>query len=179
MNLNGKHKGKTMIEIKKRDILVVALVVTVVMSGWLSNYFSDKKVIQRKLTQVALNLNKDEAETAVQLALKMRDVQDLLVPSCRVIVLERDYDESLEKDMIIRYLIYHRNLYDLINVSFEEMLVDIPTDGMAIVQATVRVLKVADQAEPVEELAQVELRMEKKEKKWLLHQIILPETLLE
>jgi hypothetical protein len=168
-----------MIEIKKRDILVVALVVTVVLSVWLSYYFSDKKVIKRKLTEVAQNLNREEDETAMQIALKMRDIQDLLATSCRVIVVERDLNDLVERDMIIRYLMYHRNLYDLINVSFEEMLIDIPTEGMAIVQATVRVLKVADPSAPVEELAQVELNMEKREKEWLLHQIILPETLLE
>lgn len=162
-----------------KNIIIISVVLAIAIGGWYVRYFSDKAVIKRKLTTVALNLNKEESETAVQIALKMRDVQGLLAPGCLVIVPEQEYEESMERDMIIRYLIYHRNRYNLITVSFEDMLIDIPTDGKAVVQTTVRILKIADQPEPFETVAQVEISMEKVEKEWLLQQIILPESLLE
>ena len=162
-----------------KNIIIIAVVLAIALGGWYVRYFSDKAVIKRKLTGVALNLNKEEAETAMQIALKMRNVQNILAPGCLVIVPEQKYEESLERDMIIRYLIYHRNLYNLITVSFEDMLIDIPTAGKAMVQTTVRILKIADQPDPVETLAQVEISMEKVDKEWLLQLIIVPEILLE
>jgi hypothetical protein len=159
-------------------LITVTLVLAVVLGSWFAYYFSDKEVIKRQLTELAFELDKDGEETPLQLAFKMRAVKEQLADSCQVVIPEREYDEPLERDIIISYLMYHRNLYESINVDFEDLHLDIPTKGEANVLNTVR-LTLENKAENVEEFGQVEFGLIKIEGDWLLHRIVLSENLVE
>ena len=163
-----------------KKFIPVVLLLAVVVTGWLAYYYSDKQVIKRQLVAAAGELNKEGQETAVQVALKMHNVQDILAQSCQVVIPDRNYDESVERDLIIRYLIYHRSLYTGIKVALEDLSVDIPVKKRALVQSTVFLQRMGtDQSAPVEERSRVELVLEKGEKKWLLNKITLPESLIK
>ena len=160
-------------------LIIVALVLTVVLGSWFAYYYSDKEVIKRQLTGLAGKLEKEAGETPIQLALKMRAVKDQLADRCRIVVPERSFDEALEQDLIIRYLMYRHNGYEVITVVFEELQVDIPAKGEAAAQVTVRInMNKANQAEAVEESGQVDLTLKKGEDNWLLHTVIVPENLV-
>ena len=161
-------------------LITVALVLALALGSWFAYYFSDKEVIERQLTGLAGKLDKEGQETPIQLALKMRAVKDQLADRCQVLIPERSYDEALEQDLIIRYLMYHRNSYEVITVAFEELHVDIPAKGKATALITVRLnMNKANKTEAVEESGQVELRLKKGEENWQLHTVIVPENLVE
>ena len=161
-------------------LIPIALLLAVVFCSWFAYYFSDKEVIKRQLTGLAGELEKETGETAIQLALKMRAVKDQLADMCRIVVPERSFDEAVEQDLIIRYLMYRHNSYEVITVVFEELQVDIPAKGEAAAQVTVRInMNEVNQEEAVEESGQVEITLKKGEDNWLLHRVIVPENLVE
>ena len=156
------------------------LLVVTALGCWLAYYYSDKKVIERQFDGLAVELGKEGQETALQTALKIREITKMLAESCVVRIPERSYEETLEQDLIIRYLIYHRNRYAVITVAFEDLLIDIPASGEAMVQSTVRLKrKKANMTEAFEELSRVELALEKVNQKWLIQEVMLPEALME
>ena len=161
-------------------LIIVVLVLVIAVSGWFAYYYSDKKVINRQLAGLAVELGKEGQETALQTALKIREITKMLADSCLVRIPERSYEETMEQDLIIRYLIYHRNRYAEITVAFEDLLIDIPASGEAVVQSTIRLKrKKANMAEDVEEFYRLELTLEKGSEKWMLQEVTLPEALIE
>ncbi|MDD3816256.1 MAG: hypothetical protein PHZ02_16615 [Desulfocapsaceae bacterium] len=163
-----------------KKIVIVALVLVIALGGWLAYYFSDKEVIKRQLTDLAVELAKEGQESPIQMALKMRQVKSMLGKSCLVTIPERTYHEALEQDLIIQYLIYHRNLYTLLDVGFEDVLINIPAKGQAEVQSTVRLRRQkTTQTDSLEERHRVEISLVKGEQKWLFDKVILPEALIE
>ena len=163
-----------------KKLIFVVLVLVIAVSGWFAYYYSDKKVINRQLAGLAVELGKEGQETALQTALKIREITKMLTDSCLVRIPERSYEETMEQDLIIRYLIYHRNRYAEITVAFEDLLIDIPASGEAVVRSTVRLKrKKANMAEDVEEFYRLELTLEKGSEKWMLQEVTLPEALIE
>jgi hypothetical protein len=164
-----------------KKILIVALVLVMALGGWLAYYFfSDKEVIKRQLTGLAVELGKEGQEPPIQMALKMRKIKNVLAKGCLVTIPERGYSEVLEQDLIIHYLIYHRNHFTLLTVAFEDVIVDIPAKGQATVQSTVRLRRQdTAQTETVEESHQVKIALVKGDKKWLFHKVTMPEALVE
>jgi hypothetical protein len=127
-----------------------------------------------------VEISKEGQEPPVAMALKMRNVKNALAKSCLVVIPEMGYSETLEPDLIIQYLIYHRNRFIKLAVAFENRVVDIPAKERAAVQATIRIrYQHAGQAELVEEVHQVELALVKSDKKWLLDTITMPVALVE
>ena len=149
------------------------------LGGWFTYYFSAKEVIKRQLTGITVALGKEGQETAVQMALKMREVKNMLAESCLVTIPERVYNEALEQDLIIHYLISYRYRYALLTLALEDLRIDIPVKGQAVAQTTVRLrLQSTPQSEPVEESHQVTFSLTRGDKKWLLQTITLPEALV-
>jgi len=149
------------------------------LGGWLTYYFSDKEVIKRQLTWITVALGKDGQEQALQMAMKMREVKNMLAVSCLVTIPERGYNEALEQDLIIHYLIYYRNRYALLTVTLEDLHIDIPVKGQAVVQTTVRLrLQSSPQAEPVEESHHMTFSLTRVDKKWLFQAVTVPEALV-
>ncbi|MBA3006895.1 MAG: hypothetical protein KKB91_12385 [Proteobacteria bacterium] len=163
-----------------KKIVLVALVLVIALGGWLAYYFSDKEVIKRQLTDLAVELGKEGQESPIQMALKMRKVKNMLGKSCLVTIPERTYHEALEQDLIIHYLIYHRNRYSLLAIAFEDVIVNIPAKGQAEVQNTVRLRRQnTTQTAPIEEIHKVEMSLVKADQKWLFDKVILPKALIE
>lgn len=167
---------------KNKYTLMIISVLSVSLIGWLSWYFSDKQVITRQLIELSWNLSKKDKESTIETALKMRAVKLLLAAENLVVIPERNYSESLPDDLIVRYLMYYRNRYENMTVTFEDILIDIPVKGAAEVSATVLLLRGKPQKEPAEIQASVELSLKKQEekggKKWLLRRATVPEVLL-
>ncbi len=164
-----------------KKILIVALVLVMALGGWLAYYFfSDKEVIKRQLTGLAVELGKEGQEPPIQMAMKMRKVKNMLADGCLVTIPERGYSELLEQDLIIHYLIYYRNRFALLTVAFEDVIVDIPLKGKATVLSTIRLRRQnTGQTEMVEESHQVKLALVKSDKEWLFQNVTIPEALIE
>ncbi len=150
------------------------------LGGWLTYYFSDKEVIKRQLTGIAMALGKEGQESPIQMALKMREVKNMLAESCLVTIPEREYTEAMEQDLIIHYLIYHRNRYAVLTVAFKDVSIDIPAKGQAVVQSTVLLrLQNTAQTSPAEENHQVKFSLVKGDKKWLFDTVTMPEAMVK
>jgi hypothetical protein len=163
----------------KNKYNLALLVLAVVLIGWLSWYFSDKQVIKRQLIELSWNLSKKGDESTMEMALKMREIKLLLAAESLVVIPERNYSESLGQDMIIRYLMYYRDLHEILTVTFEGMVIDIPDKGEARVESAVVLLKQYLGKTAVKVHAPVELMLHKQDKKWLLRKATVPEILVE
>lgn len=162
----------------KKNLILLAL--ALVLIGWLSWYFSDKQVVKRQLIELTLNLSKKKGESTMETALKMRGVKAVLADNCTVIIPESKQSESVENDMIIRYLMHYRDRYRTLSVNFEDMLIDIPVKGEAQVLSTVLLVKNTSGKEPISVRAPVALTLKKqKDKDWLLHETVVPRVLLQ
>ncbi len=163
-----------------KKFALITLVLVIILGGWLAYYFSDKEVIKRQLTDLGVELGKEGPEPPIQMALKMRQVKNMLGKTCLVTIPERTYHEALEQDLIIQYLIYHRNRYTLLAVAFEDVIINIPAKGQAEVQSTVRLRRQdTTETDSIEEMHKVEISLIKGEQKWLFDKVILPEALIE
>jgi hypothetical protein len=166
-----------------KKLIIVAVVAVLALGGWLAWYYSDTQVIKRQLVALATDLSKEGRETPVQMALKLRNIMEMLGDSCEVHIPERRYRQALEQDLLIRYLIYHRSRYELIDVAFADVAVDLPATGQAVVQSTVQVRRAlaTTPTRPEVETRQepVTLALVKGEKKWLFTTVTMPEALVE
>jgi len=109
-----------------------------VLGSWFAyDYFSDKEVIKRQLIGLAAEIGKDGQETPVKMALKMGHIKNKAASSCVIIIPERGYEEVLESDLIIQYLIYYRSRFALLAVVLDKMLIMVSAKESAEVQVTV------------------------------------------
>ncbi len=147
----------------KYILLAIPALLLLIWLGW---YFSDKQVITRQLTELTWNLNKEKAEATLETGLKLREIKFMLASDVRAIVSERNYSETLGRDMLIRYLMYYRDKYETLTVILEDLLIELPAKGEATASATVLVQRKKSQND-LEELSEpVEFLLKKdKEKK--------------
>ena len=160
-----------------KSIIAVAVLLAGVF-GWLLHHYSDKEVIKRTLSSIAVAIGKEGEEAPIQLALKMRPVKDFIAPACEVIVPESNYQEILDPDLVIRYLIIYRSRQANLQVAIDKILVDLPDKGSAEVSALVHVSANQNKPDFFDEVHQVKFSLQKQKKKWLLHQATLPDALV-
>ncbi|MCX5870043.1 MAG: hypothetical protein NTY00_05270 [Deltaproteobacteria bacterium] len=160
-----------------KSIIAVAVLLAGVF-GWFLHHYSDKEVIKRTLSSIAVALGKEGEEAPIQLALKMKTVKDFIAPACEVIVPESNYHEVLDPDLVIRYLIVYRSRQANLQVAIDKILVDIPDKGSAEVSALVHVTANQNQPDFFDEVHPVKFSLQKQKKKWLLHQATLPDALV-
>ena len=148
-----------------KNILIAVLVL--VLGSWFAYYyFSDKEVIKRQLFGLAAEISKDGQEPPVKMALKMGHIKNMADRRSVVIIPDRGYQEALESDLIIHYLIYYRNRFTLLAVSLDKMIIVVSAKESAEVQVTVTAQhQDSAQAEPVKKVHQVGLSLVKSDKK--------------
>ncbi len=161
---------------KKSMIVVVVLLAGI--TGWLLHHTSDKEVIKRTFSSIAVALGKEAEESPIQLVLKMMPVKDFIAPACEVIVPESNYHEVLYPDLVIRYLIIYRSRQANLQVAIDKILVDIPGKGSAEVSILVHISANRNQPDFFDEVYQVKFSLQKDKKKWRLHQATLPDALV-
>lgn len=164
-----------------KKIRIATLMLVVVLGGCFAwYYFSDQEVIKRQLSGLAAEIGKEGQEPPMTMALKMRTIKNRLAMPCQVVIPEKGYSEPLEPDLIIQYLIYHRNRFILLGAAFENVAVAVPAKERGTVQAAVRIrYQHAGQAAPVEEVHQVALSWVKRDNQWQLETVTMPEALVE
>lgn len=159
--------------------IIIAIVVLLAgVIGWLLHHYSDKEVIKRTFTSIAVALGKEGEESPIMLALKMRPVKDFIAPACEVIVPESNYREVLDPELVIRYLIIYRSRQTSLQMAIDEIVVDIPGKGAAEVSALVHVSANQNQPDFFDEVHQVRFSLHQQNKKWLLRQATLPDALV-
>jgi hypothetical protein len=161
-----------------KKIIIAVVMLLAGFTGWALFYFSDKQVIKRKFTAIAVSLSKDGEETPVMIALKMRPVKDFIAPACEVTVPERNYHEILEPGLVTHYLILYRSRQANLRVALEEILVEIPSEGRGEVSALVHVTANYNQPDFFDETHRVTFSLQKQEKNWLVHKATLPDALV-
>jgi hypothetical protein len=161
----------------KKSMIAVAVLLAGV-TGWLLHHYSDREVIKRTLTSLAVAIGKEGEEAPIQLALKMRPVKDFIAPACEVIVPESNYHEVLDPDLVTRFLIIYRSRQANLQVAIDKIFVDIPKKGSAEVSILVHVSANQNQPDFFDEVHPVKFSLHKQKKKWLLHQATLPDALV-
>ncbi len=162
-----------------KKITALVLVLCLALGGWLAFYFSAKQVIRRQLVDLGQALSKEEMETSLQMAVKMGRVKKMVAARCQVLIPERGYDQALEQDLIIHYLLYYRRHYAVVSVALADLDVAIPVKNEARVQATVHLQRQQVNQEMVAEVAPATLVLHKEEKEWLINRVTMAEALVE
>ncbi|GEM_PF-889120 len=163
---------------REKKVLLAGLLLLAGLGAWLFYHFSDRQVIKRRFAALAVELAKEGEETPVQLALKMKPVKEFLAPACEVSVPERNYRETLDPALAIRYLIMYRARHATIRLEIEELGVELSAKDRA--EASLLVHLVADEfyADALDERHRLEFSLVRQEKKWLLARATLPEELV-
>jgi len=150
--------------------VTIGIALALVVTGWLCWYFSDTQVIKRQLIGLTWEVNKKNSqESTIETALKMREVKAALAADCRVTVQSR-INETIERDIAITYLMYYRDRYETIAVSFKQIDIQFPVKGEAAVQVSVLLKRQKPQVAATEVTAPVMLRLKKQDGNWLLTQ---------
>ena len=163
-----------------KRIFNTVLALVVALGSWHLYHFSDKEVIKRQLFQLISEINKEEMhEPTITMALKMKNIKEVIAKSCLVTIPERDYSKEMEPDLIIQYLIYHRDRFNLFTITFEDLIIALPAKEQAAVQSTIR-LRSQHRAEekPSEESHRIELTLVKGDERWIVNKITIPESLM-
>lgn len=166
---------------KKYILFSIPALLLLISLGW---YFSDKQLIKRQLTELTQNLTKEKDEPTLETGFKLREIKQMLASEVRALVPERNYEQSHARDMIIRYLMYYRDRYETLTVSFDSLLIELPAKDEATVSATVLMQRqgtrngLEEFSEPVELLLQKN-KEEKGGRKWRLVQGTVPVSLIE
>lgn len=166
----------------KYIFLSIPVLLLIICLAW---YFSDKQVIKRQLTELTWNISKEAKESTLDMALKLREVKKMLAPNIRAIVSERNYSETLPQDIIIRYLMYYRDRYETLAVSFTDLEIELPAKEEATVLATVLVQRKKAQNEPEQLSESIEILLKKNNegekggKKWQMVQASIASSLVE
>ncbi len=164
----------------KKVLIIAAILVLAGGTSWYLWYFSDKQVIKRKFNDMAASLSKEEGEeTPLQIATKMLPVKNFLAPACEVMVPQRNYHRTLEPGMIIRYLIMYRSRLASLEVSIDEISVEIPDPGKGEVSTLVNVTANRNRPDFFDETHRLEFSLEKQENDWQLHQAVVPGALVD
>jgi hypothetical protein len=161
-----------------KKFIIAAIVLLAGGTAWFLHYFSDKQVIKRKFTALAVSLSKEGEEPPLMIARKMKPVKDFIAPACLVTVPERNYQEILEPGLATHYLILHRSRQANLRVAFDEIIVEIPRKGRGEVGALVHITANDNQPDFSDETHRVAFSLQKQEKNWLLNKAILPDALM-
>ncbi len=165
----------------KKTALLILILTSILLGSWLTYYFSDKEVIKRQLNGLAAQLSKEGQETSIQMGLKMAQVKNRLHNPCQVVIPERKYMQPLEQDLIIRYLMYYRQRYAQITLTFENISINIQHKGQAMIRAEVHLLRrtQTNQDELLSEVYPLDFSLAKQDKIWEIMQVTLPEAITE
>jgi hypothetical protein len=161
-----------------KKLIISGIVLTIALGGWLTHYYSDKEVIKRQFHAIAQKLSKEGKEAPVMMAMKMKQVMDLLAQYCQIEIPEQGFSEALESGLIIRYIINYRSRQTTLLVAVDEITVEIPDKGRSRVDALVHLTGNSDQPYFFEESHRGEFALQKGEKKWLIHKAVLPGELV-
>ncbi len=163
-----------------RKTSIIGLILIALMGTWLKYYFSDLMVIKRNLTKLAVAISKEEQETSMQMALKMKKVKHHLTNPCQVIIATRNTMVPLESDLIIRYLMYYRQRYTNITLTLDPIEVDIPQKDRATVHTTIHLRREGQTSQTtIQETEPLEFSMIKADKTWRIEQVIIPATIVD
>jgi hypothetical protein len=165
-----------------KKISIVLLIMAIACGLWLRFYFSDKEVIKRSFHELAAEISKTEGESTIQMALKMKQVKDKFSSPCQVIIPERSYNNPVEQDLVLRYLIHYRSRYTTIELQFAEMVIQVTSAENATIQTTLHISRrgaTEQTANDRQERYPLDLLLVKVEKKWRIQQVTMPRRLLE
>lgn len=159
--------------------IIAVGIIAVAIAGFCFHYWSDKEVIKREMLSLATEISKTKDETPIPMALKMAAIKKRLTSPCTVIIPERHYTQPLEQDLVIRYLMYYRQQYQTIDLRFTDLVIDIPQKNNGLVHTTVHILRQANTAleEVDEELHPMQFTLIKKDKKWRIQNVTVPQAL--
>ncbi len=165
----------------KKTTILILIISSLLLGSWLTYYFSDKNVIKRQLGQLATEISKDGQESPIQMGIKMGRVKNRLVNPCQVIIPERNTMQPLEQDSIIRYLIYYRQRYAQLSMTFTNIDIHLVKKTEATVQTTLHLLSQTqpNQENIINEMHAIEFHLVKNDKTWQIMQVTVPVSLIE
>ncbi len=162
-----------------KKVIIISLISMTLAGFWL-HYYSDKAVIKRELSILAMAISKSQQENPIEMSLNLGDIKKRLIDPCQVVIPEKNFNQSLTYDLIMRYLIYYRQLYLTIDLTFTNVVINLPEKKKAVVQITVRLLRQHKEKIAVqEELYPGQFILKKEDKKWRIQEVTLPLLLIE
>ncbi len=162
----------------QKKLILPLFILLVGGTGWYLHYFSDKEVIRRSFQDMTISLAKEGEETPIQVALKMRPVQDFMAPVCEVFIPENSYRETMDPGLAINYLIYYRARQITLQIIIDEISIKITDKTTATADILVHITANRSQPQFFDEKHQTQFSLVKDNKKWRVRQATLPQALV-
>ena len=147
---------------------------------WLVWYYffpSEEEKIRRQLHELAELVSKEAPESGVNMALKIRQIQDHLAPEIQVVLEEHERRYQFAPADISRPLIAFRNRYQQLQASFHDIEVTIADEQTQVAATCYLQVSSLEQPQPRNEAHLLQLTLSSGEERWLIHQVHLPPAL--
>ncbi|MEN8141533.1 MAG: hypothetical protein ABFR97_09955 [Thermodesulfobacteriota bacterium] len=161
--------------------LIIALVLALAASlAWHWFFPSEEEKIRRQFREMAKLTSKEADESGLEMALKVRQLQEQLAPDVTIIVAEAEEERryELKRTETGRPLIAFRNGFSSLRVSFHDMEVTITGQQQAQVSATLLLqTRLSAGEEPGSEAHLINCHLSPGAEGWLMERLTLPPAL--
>lgn len=110
--------------------------------------------------------------------MKMRSVKTRLATVCNVVVPEKGYQEGVERDLAVQYLIYFRTRFSELHINLKQIAIEIDVEKHARVSSLVQLSGRKAHQPVVLESYKVEISLTRFKGDWQVEKVILPNDLL-
>ena len=160
-----------------RWIIVIIIIVIAGVLAWL--YFSktEEKKIKRQVDLLSEYASKESGENALIMANKIQSIKTLFAESCEIEAENVPLSGSYTPDEIGSYAVQARLQFSKLSLGFYDPEIKFPEKGFARVSLTARVTGNYTTGESVDEAHELEVLLEKREKKYLFKSFTVTEVL--
>lgn len=157
--------------VKSKTVLIAAAIATAGIVIFFVFYFSDKAVIKRRFHYLAQQLDKESPENNLLSAAKAKHIGDMFADNCRVYLPGYDVDRTFNGRDVHPYVMMARARYKDISLEFYDFNIDIPHEGVALVDVTAFVKAISASGETRREIHELAFSLEQHETDWLFTDI--------
>jgi Tfp pilus assembly protein PilV len=157
--------------VKSKTVLIAAVIATAGIIAFIVFHYSDKAVIKRRFQYLAQQLAKESPENNLLSAAKAKHIGDMFADTCRVYLPDFDVDRIFTGRDVHPYVMMARSRYKAISIEFYDFNINIPNDGIALVDVNAFVRAVTTSGEVRREIHQLAFSLEKDETDWRFSEI--------
>jgi len=153
-------------------IIVLALVAAVL-------FFlvpSRKKLVKKRLTRLVEYAYKDGEEAPLTMMAKASGMGKLFTKSCLVTMENSSMEKSYSRRELMDQILVFRRSFSRLRVTFHDISIRFPGEDRAKVLLTMRIAGKQAQ-EQYSDTREIELTLERSEKKWLISRVVIVEVL--
>jgi hypothetical protein len=158
-----------MVNLRHFIISVLVAVVGIIIFFWL--FTSDEAIIKKQFKNLAALVSADSDEHQLIVAANARKIGNMFAETCLFEIPSHSISRTYKREDIPAHVMAVRSQYFVISLKFYDLQISFPEEGIAQATVTAYVEAVRNSEEPILEVHEFVIRMEKLEKDWVFSQI--------